>query len=361
MKLFFMILASSAVAALNFLDLDGLQYGLGLGFKDKEQRLRWFTSPHPQESAQAQAQAHTKTSQRDLDSSSSVQKSISLRVGNCILALNQGDGDYLPGHSRGRPVQFLHIPKAGGTSVQKYVKEMAEPANIRVWWHDGGGSAYNPPMNKGVFVGHRGFGYSQTLAVENPITIVVLRDPVDRMISWFDYILQSEEPMFRRFWRSEIRGGGITLDQVVESYDLVLREDPNKLLPSGSASFELKAFHRVLRAQRAFLCGYDCMGMESVDDQQMLRRAAENLEKIDCVGVLENLDDLLLQMKTYLDFIPREVTSFPHYNEVRRGGKSNPTRDTLLKLKSYVKEEQLLYQRARELSFQRTAQAKACF
>lgn len=129
-----MILASSAVAALNF-------YGLGLGLKDKEQRLRWFTSPHPQESAQAQAQAqaHTKTSQWDLDSSSSVQKSISLRVGNCILALNQGDGDYLPGHSRGRPVQFLHIPKAGGTSVQKYVKEMAEPANIRVWWHDGGG------------------------------------------------------------------------------------------------------------------------------------------------------------------------------------------------------------------------------
>eukprot|EP00956_Cyclotella_meneghiniana_P013163 scaffold18839_cov61-Cyclotella_meneghiniana.AAC.9 len=41
-----------------------------------------------------------------------------------------------------------------------------------------------------------------------------------------------------------------------------------------------------------------------------MTKAKEKLEKIDCVGVLENLPDLVLQLKTWLDFMPAHTWVF---------------------------------------------------
>ena len=91
-----------------------------------------------------------------------------------------------------------------------------------------------------------------------------------------------------------------------------------------------------------------------------MTKAKENLEKIDCVGVLENLPDLVLQLKTWLDFIPAHVTHFQHINAMPEHQKSRPSQATIQKLKIYLKDEIELCNQAKEISNVKTAQAKAC-
>lgn len=215
-----------------------------------------------------------------------------------------------------------------------------------------------PLQKQGLLTGHRGYGYAKN--VENPLTIVVLREPVSRIISHFDYVIKHKfelvPPSFvdvRKAWK------GLTLDQVVEEYDQVLKNNAISLLPGGSASSSNRLFHRVLRQQAHFLCGYECVG-EPVDDQYALQQAQQNLEKIDCVGVMERLDDTLLQIKAHLDFVPLNAVSFSHSNTVKSGDKSIPSEETLAKLRFYLKDETALYERAKELSYTKTVQAKAC-
>lgn len=76
--------------------------------------------------------------------------------------------------------------------------------------------------------------------------------------------------------------------------------------------------------------------------------------------MLEKLDDALLQMKVYLDFIPAHETSFPRENTAKVGWKSHPSEETIDKLKLYLKNEILLYERSRELSAIKTEEARVC-
>jgi len=277
-------------------------------------------------------------------------------------------GDDSPGRRKGRPIQFIHVPKAGGTSVQESLSIWAKAHGIPVLIHDGDGFQWDSVGRRGLFLGHRGFGYSRSVAEAAPITIIALREPVSRLISVFDYLRTTDQRvpavlMIQRVWQEN------TLDEVVSSYRIALENDPSSVLPGGSASLSDRSFHRLLQAQIQFLCGYDCVwymtgdkreSFEPFRNQKPFDKAKQNLENIDCVAVLDKLDDLLMQMKVELDFIPASVHSFPHENKIKPSVKSQPSAETLRLLKEWTREEQELFERARDIASAKIKVAAEC-
>jgi hypothetical protein len=273
-----------------------------------------------------------------------------------------------PGHAKGRPIQFIHVPKAGGTSVQESLEKWAILHGIPTLLHDGDGPSWNSPGSRGLLLGHRGYGFSAKVMEKVPLTIVALREPVSRIISLFDYLRRTDETVpsvvqIKKAWQKK------TLDEVVESYASVRETDPQSLLPGGSASFSDRTLHRVLQAQLQFLCGYDCVwymtgdsreSMKPFEGQDVLGRARANLAKIDCVAVLNRLDDLLVQMKANFDFIPKTFNAFPHENTVNPEEKSQPSERTLQLLKEWTADERALFENARAIAEKKTAQAAQC-
>jgi len=192
---------------------------------------------------------------------------------------------------------------------------------------------------------------------------------VSRLVSLFDYLRTTEEfdipavVAIKRAWQKK------TLDEVVESYRQVRETDPDSLLPGGKASFSDRTWHRVLHNQVQFLCGFDCVwymtgdrreSLQPFAGQDVLRRARENLDRADVVAVLNRLDDLLVQLKLYLDFVPRNFNSFPHENSMASTQRSQPSERTLELLREWTKDEQELFERAKSIADKKTAEAIRC-
>lgn len=106
---------------------------------------------------------------------------------------------------------------------------------MRVHFKDGGGPDYNPPFDRGVFIGHRGFGFAPAVAQLDPITIVILREPVSRIISWFDYIMRLKKPPPHiKAFHKDCKGR--TLDHIVEEHHLLCTELDHSGILTGKDS-----------------------------------------------------------------------------------------------------------------------------
>ncbi len=92
---------------------------------------------------------------------------------------------------------FLHIPKAAGTTLRKIIERQYEPDDIlttgdpwREWIKE---FARRPQAQKAeikIFLGHLRFGFHTHLP--QPSTyFTMLRDPVDRIVSYYYFVLES--------------------------------------------------------------------------------------------------------------------------------------------------------------------------
>jgi hypothetical protein len=176
-----------------------------------------------------------------------------------------------------RPLVFLHIPKAGGSSLQNYVLSHYPGGTFFRFtgdtqqWLDFPGLT---EARRGAFdalVGHVHFGIHQHLP-EPATYMTMLRDPVDRMVSHFYYVLSDPT----HYLHQRVKEGGYTLyefavtrvsheldnDQVrwlteshhfeVERVDRSLLEEAKWNLEHGIAAFGLmERFDQSLRCFEA--------------------------------------------------------------------------------------------------------------
>jgi hypothetical protein len=176
-----------------------------------------------------------------------------------------------------RPLIFLHIPKAGGSSLQDYI--LSHYPGGKFYRFTGDTQQWNefpnlPEARRASFdalVGHVHFGLHRHLP-EPATYLTMLRDPVDRMVSHFYYVLSDPA----HYLHKRIREGGYTLyefaatrvsheldnDQVrwlteahhfeVERVDRALLEQAKWNLEHGIAAFGLmERFEQSLRCFEA--------------------------------------------------------------------------------------------------------------
>lgn len=79
---------------------------------------------------------------------------------------------------------YLHIPKSAGTSVRQVFSEIYRDRLIEVYGPDANYAACRPDS---VLFGHFGFSLHRCLHDEEPSYMTLLRNPVDRVVSWYKH------------------------------------------------------------------------------------------------------------------------------------------------------------------------------
>ena len=93
-----------------------------------------------------------------------------------------------PGHDI--PIQFIHIPKNGGTSIDDLLCKWASTSTkCDLDWFTPGCPLNYSGVGGGVFGSHRHIDFCDIL-IER-LTIVSLRDPIERLISHYDFFRDS--------------------------------------------------------------------------------------------------------------------------------------------------------------------------
>jgi hypothetical protein len=252
-------------------------------------------------------------------------------------------------------VQYVHIPKAGGMSVQHAMEQWVKPAGLRYFRHDGttvAGSSSTCPgaaMNHDVFTGHRGYGFCEgVIRKRNPFIFTVFREPVSRMISLYDYNLKS-----RHTDRAQQSFGGKSLSQWVVHFNSTPQVEHGEFLLKYSGS-----------QQARFMCGFDCLGPagRSKTEEMLLQKALENLRDrvhTRAIGYLENFDDVLDQLRVHLRWVPKNAV-WPHSNALKPTAKSKLDEQSNEIMKKWAWVDVRLYEEAVKMADQMTLEAREC-
>ena len=249
---------------------------------------------------------------------------------------------------------YVHIPKAGGMSIQYGLQMWARRERLRYLKFDGpfGGSSDACPPNaltRGVLMGHRGFGYCKGVEQRGPhVHLVVFREPISRIVSYYDY---STTKYHSDKWDQFPKGK--SLSEIIKRFN---------------ATVELEKGERILRyagsQQARFMCGYRCMGPAAVGhpipEEELLARALENLDLADVVGILERLGDVMPQLRLHLSWVPPGVHGFGRRNEHAKTRKSELDQEAEAILREWSATDLALYKKAEELSLSKAARAREC-
>lgn len=252
-------------------------------------------------------------------------------------------------------VQFVHIPKAGGTSIQNLLLEIVKSGEfpIKMGKYDGlylNNRFLCPKFvhDCSLLIGHRFYGFCKDVAVSprGLFTIVALREPVSRLVSDFDYKyyeLADEEYRSYFHFPKQVK----TLAALVKYYNSTPQEEEGEV--------RLKALGN---QQTRYMCGYDCDSTK-MTMEQMLARALQNLNQVEALGVTEALNDLLKQLQYKLFWFPQKLSSWPEKNR-HAGKKSVVDEQAWSILKAWSRNDVVLYEKALALSQRLSKKAKDC-
>lgn len=184
-------------------------------------------------------------------------------------------------HRRGRVCPeknfvFLHVPKAGGTSIRHFFRKVFLEDSIYPehrlsnfpLWGDVKSEKYK------AYLGHLGWSFAQSANAE---TAMLLRDPIERLLSLYTYTC-------KRSYRQPLIGGlpnNMSLIQFLKSDNVGVRQNLD-----NAQTWQL--YHCYHWEQREKLAG------ESA--QSVFRAASKNLKKISWLGVSEDLSSFCARL-----------------------------------------------------------------
>ncbi|KAH9251387.1 hypothetical protein BASA81_010798 [Batrachochytrium salamandrivorans] len=288
----------------------------------------------------------------------------------------------LPGSPRGLPLQFIHIPKAGGTSLnallQQYAaargaafthyhhaaldRQHASPPGVRPAMLVR--AAFDCPAaypGAGVFTGHRQFGFCRRLLPRARFHAASFREPAARLVSEFDYAV-------RRF-RDHFDPGGARRSGLVQQYwaardlsALLLEAHAvRQALRAGAKDVPLDAqasaasLFAMCRTQTRLLG--DPAGSQA---RALVDQALDNLDRLDIVLVLDHPDfafrrQVAAQFQRHLAFpVP---AALPGLNAAT-ADKSQLTPAAAAIVHRWSKYDRIVYERAKQRAGELTLEAE---
>lgn len=201
---------------------------------------------------------------------------------------------------KGPAIFFMHLPKTGGMTVEKFLSERITP--VGPWYYDGDFFAH--PEHPGDFRlvrGHLPWFVSQVLP-DNAFRIIWLRDPVARTLSAFKHFLRDRHHPLHE----EVVQNAST---VVQGFDIpevriTLTNPMTRFLGADLdfASLVGDVQHGRRTAEDAGKIAAQARRREATEET--LRRAKERLGSFDFIGFTERMEDDLVNLAGKLGMDP---------------------------------------------------------
>jgi len=274
---------------------------------------------------------------------------------------------------RGPAVEYIHVPKAGGTSVQHMLQAMASQNNVSHHQRDFEYSlASENTLDRGaIYDGQEPLGWGHAPTPGAFTAVSWRRDHLSLILSLYNYKVRSRQPMglILQERESELRKSGIMDAHMFDA--LLRRNDPGAMgIANASSSLFLvptSCYHtshdpRALGDFRDHRTG--AAKMQEALHAVML----QNLVAIDVVAVTEDLDNQLLSQLRWHAPLAR-LAPIGHENantNAKTGALSRPVqvlssavRSILAQHPTFQREEWLCDFAAR-VAYSRSAHAASC-
>ncbi|MBR0716269.1 hypothetical protein [Bradyrhizobium liaoningense] len=241
-----------------------------------------------------------------------------------------------------RPFFFLHIRKTAGVSLRGLLANRFPADRILYQAHSASGP--QQPGDALFATGHVGFDYAASFPTR-PTIFTVLREPMARCISAYDFFQSHSEPFFR------------TLSTELSADEYAARrrfqERARALgLPRFLAEEETLARYWLANVQTRQLAGSPSSGLHD-DDPRLLDAALTNLARIDLAGILERQADTLRLLGRMMGWGP--LGPLPYLNRTPRSSHPELDPGSLRILRSWNELDLRLYDEASRLLEQKLA------
>ncbi|QFI73323.1 sulfotransferase family 2 domain-containing protein [Bradyrhizobium betae] len=234
------------------------------------------------------------------------------------------------------PLFFLHIRKTAGVSLRGLLANRF-PAD-RVLFQAHSLSGRQQPGDAHFVTGHVGFDYAERFRVR-PTIFTVLREPMARCTSAYDFFQSHSEAFFRT----------LAMELSTEEYQ-ARRRFQDRARQLGAARFLAEeatlARYWLANVQTRQLAGATCQHLRD-DDPRLLSVAQRHLADIDLAGILERQADTLQLLGRMMGW--GALGPLQHLNRTPRSGEAVIDPDSLEVLRSWNELDLQLYDGARRL------------